>query len=237
MKFAIIGYGKMGHEIQRIITLRGGEVVLIIDADNQHDMTAENLRKADVAIEFSTPHTAFDNITTCLNAGVAVVSGTTGWVARKAEIEQLCALRGGRFFWASNFSIGVNLFFRVSRALAEMMNRFSDYDVTVEEIHHTQKKDAPSGTAITIAEDILSGIDRKNRWELGATTDPDAIGIASLRRSTVCGTHSVVWESDDDSIELIHTAKSRAGLAVGAVLAAEYLAAQPSGVYSMSDML
>lgn len=227
----------MGHEIERIITDRGGEVVVIIDRDNADDMTVENLSKADVAIEFSTPATAFANITACLNAGLAVVSGTTGWIARKAEIEKLCAQRAGRFFWASNFSIGVNLFFRVNRALAEMMNRFESYDVTVEEIHHIQKKDAPSGTAITLAEEILEGVNRKNRWELAATTDPDVIGVAALRRSTVAGTHTVVWESDVDSIELTHTAKSRAGFAVGAVVAAEFLTNQSPGVYTMSDLL
>lgn len=237
MKFAIIGYGKMGHEIQRTITARGGEVVLIIDQSNTNEMTDENLRAADVAIEFSTPDTAFDNIRRCLEAGVPVVSGTTGWNDRKAQIEELCRQKNGRFFWASNFSIGVNLFFRINRSLAQMMNRFSDYDVTIEEIHHTQKKDAPSGTAITIAEEILGGVERKNRWELGATTEPDALGIASLRRSTVFGTHSVVWESDVDSIELTHTAKSRTGLAIGAVLAAEFLATQKPGVYSMNDLL
>lgn len=237
MKFAIIGYGKMGREIHRIIESRGGEVILVIDRDNASDMTVENLRKADVAIEFSTPDTAFDNITKCLEAGVATVCGTTAWISRLGEVEALCAARGGKFFYASNYSIGVNLFFRANAKLAQLMQPFAQYDVTIEEVHHTEKKDAPSGTAITLAQGILSGIDRKSEWVLGDTCDSDKLGIAAIRRSVVAGTHSVTWESEVDTIEIKHTAKSRAGFALGAVVAAEFLVQQGSGVYSMDDLI
>ncbi len=237
MKFAIIGYGKMGKEIHRIIEARGGEVVLIIDKDNQNELTKENLIKADVAIEFSTPATALGNICACLEAGVAVVSGTTAWLENMDKVEALCQSTGGRFFYASNYSIGVNLLFRTSEYLAQLMNRFEEYDVTLDEVHHTEKKDAPSGTAITLAEGILSGINRKNKWTLGETCDADTLGVAAIRRSIVPGTHTVTWESEVDQLELKHTAKSRAGFAVGAVVAAEFLAQCPSGIYSMDDML
>ncbi len=237
MKFAIIGYGKMGKEIHRVIEARGGEVVLIIDKDNQGDLNAENLKKADVAIEFSTPQTALNNICTCLEAGVAVVSGTTAWLEKFEEVKSLCTEKQGRFFYASNFSIGVNLLFRANKYLAELMNRFEDYDVTLDEVHHTEKKDAPSGTAITLAEGILEGIERKTKWTLGETCEKDTLGVAAIRRSVVPGTHTVTWESEVDQIELKHTAKSRAGFAVGAVVAAEFLASCTAGIYSMDDLL
>ncbi len=237
MKVALLGYGKMGQELHRIIESRGGEVVLIIDKDNTSDLTKENLQKADVAIEFSTPATAFSNIMVCLEAGVAVVSGTTAWLDKLPEVEKFCNEKQGRFFYASNFSIGVNLLFKTSEYLAQLMNRFEQYDVTLDEVHHTEKKDAPSGTAITLAEGILNNIERKDSWTLGHTTNSNELGVAAIRRSIVPGTHTITWESTVDTIELKHTAKSRAGFAVGAVVAAEFLAQQPSGIYSMDNLL
>ncbi len=237
VKFAIIGYGKMGREIHRIIESRGGEVVLIIDKDNAEDMSVQNLQKVDVAIEFSTPDTAYSNIVKCLEAGVPMVCGTTAWLERLSEVEELCKAKNGKFFYASNYSIGVNLFFKINAELAKLMQPFEQYDVTVEEVHHTQKKDAPSGTAITIAEGILEGISRKQEWVLGDTCDAGKLGVAAIRRSIVPGTHTVTWESEVDTIEIQHTAKSRAGFALGAVVAAEFLVKQPSGIYSMNDLL
>lgn len=184
MKIALIGYGKMGKEIEQILISRGHTVTLIIDIDNAGDLNAENLRKADVAIEFTTPHTAFQNIVTCLEAGVPVVCGTTGWLDRYAEVEKLCNERKGTFFYASNYSVGVNVFFAVNRRLAELMERFPEYDVTVEETHHTQKKDAPSGTAITLAEGILGNLTRKKKWICGTTTEPAELEITSVRAAS-----------------------------------------------------
>lgn len=237
MKFAIIGYGKMGQEIHKIITNRGGEVALIIDKDNPQDLNTENLAKVDVAIEFSTPATAYNNILTCLKAGMPIVCGTTAWLDKLPEVEQLCKEVGGKFFYASNYSIGVNLVFKVNKQLAKLMQPFEGYDVTIDEVHHTQKKDAPSGTAITLAEGVLEGIERKEKWVLGDTCTPNELGVAAIRRSIVPGTHTVTWESEVDMIELKHTAKSRAGFALGAVVAAEFLAAKPTGIYSMDDLI
>ena len=236
MKIALIGYGKMGKEIEQILISRGHTVTLIIDIDNAGDLNAENLRKADVAIEFTTPHTAFQNIVTCLEAGVPVVCGTTGWLDRYAEVEKLCNERKGTFFYASNYSVGVNVFFAVNRRLAELMERFPEYDVTVEETHHTQKKDAPSGTAITLAEGIISEIGRKTGWVNEPSDDLSQIVVTSLREGAVPGTHTVTYESDDDRIELKHTIKNRRTLALGAVVAAEFLCGK-KGVYTMDDLL
>ncbi len=237
MRFALIGYGKMGREIHRVIENRGGEVLCIIDKDNSEELNAENLSKVDVAIEFSTPETAFGNIVKCLEAGVPVVSGTTAWLDRLGEVEKICESLAGKFFYASNYSIGVNLLFRINNQLATLMNRFEQYDVTLEEVHHTQKLDAPSGTAITLAEGILNGLERKQRWTLGETCRAEELGIAAIRRSVVPGTHTITYESEVDTIEVRHTAKSRAGFATGAVVAAEFLAKQSAGVYSMDDLL
>lgn len=241
MRVAIIGYGKMGREIEKILAARGHRAALIIDRDNAADLCAEKMREIDVAIEFTTPDTALDNVKKCLEIGVPVVCGTTAWTAHLPEVEALCYRRRGAFFYASNYSIGVNVTFELNRRLAEMMNRFPEYDVTVEEVHHTQKKDAPSGTAITIAEDITARLDRKQRWVGGTTTEPAELEVVSVRRSVAPGTHTVTYESPVDAITLTHNIKSRAGLAAGAVAAAEYLASEVaagrSGVYSMKDML
>lgn len=236
MNVAIIGYGKMGHEIEKVLTARGHSVSLIIDKDNAEDMTAENLKKVDVAIEFSAPAVAFDNICRCLEAGTPIVCGTTAWLDRYDQVTALCKRENGAFFYASNYSVGVNLFFAINKQLAQLMNRFTEYDVTLSEVHHTEKKDAPSGTAITLAEGILEGIDRKGEWHLGTTTDTDKLEVTAIRRSVVPGTHTITWESPADTIQIEHTAKNRSGFAVGAVMAAEFLVGK-HGVYTMSDML
>lgn len=239
MKIALIGYGKMGHEIEKILVSRGHTLPLIIDQDNTDQLTAENLDQCDVAIEFTTPATAFDNIVTCLKAGIPTVCGTTAWLDRLPEVTDLCQQTSGAFFYASNYSIGVNIFFAINRQLARMMNQFPEYDVTLNEVHHVQKKDAPSGTAVTLAEDILAGIDRKTSWHLGTTTDRDKLEVTAQRRAMVPGIHTIVWESDADTITIDHNAKNRSGFAMGAVLAAEYLADKrgTGKVYGMKDLL
>ncbi|WP_071133814.1 4-hydroxy-tetrahydrodipicolinate reductase [Millionella massiliensis] len=239
MKIALIGYGKMGHEIEKILVSRGHTLPLIIDQDNTDQLTAENLNICDVAIEFTTPATAFDNIVTCLKAGIPTVCGTTAWLDRLPEVTDLCQQTSGAFFYASNYSIGVNIFFAINRQLARMMNQFPEYDVTLNEVHHVQKKDAPSGTAVTLAEDILAGIDRKTSWHLGTTTDRDKLEVTAQRRAMVPGIHTIVWESDADTITIDHNAKNRSGFAMGAVLAAEYLADKrgTGKVYGMKDLL
>lgn len=237
MKAAIIGYGKMGREIEQILKERGHETALIIDTDNAAELDAAHLAETDVAIEFTTPQTAYDNIRTCLEAGTAVVSGTTGWTDRLPELQALCRERGGAMFYASNYCLGVNLLFRLNRELAAMIERLhATYDVRIEEIHHTQKKDAPSGTAITLAEDIVRNVERKKHWTCGTTTVPDELEITAVRRGTVPGIHTVVYESEADTITLSHNAKSRRGFALGAVLAAEFIAGK-RGVFSMKDLL
>lgn len=239
MKIALIGYGKMGHEIEKILVSRGHTLSLIIDIDNTDRLTAGDLAACDVAIEFTTPATACGNVLACLEAGVPVVCGTTAWLDRLPEVTAACERMRGAFFYASNYSIGVNLFFAVNRHLAQMMNRFPEYDVTLNEVHHVQKKDAPSGTAVTLAEDILAGIDRKTGWHLGTTTVPEELEVTAQRRSVVPGIHTVVWESEADRITIDHTAKSRTGFAMGAVLAAEFLAGRrgTGRVYGMKDLL
>lgn len=236
MNIALIGYGKMGKEIEQILIARGHKIPLIIDIDNESDLTKENLSKVDVAIEFTTPQSAYGNIVKCLEAGTPVVCGTTAWLDRYDEVEKLCNKLDGTFFYASNYSIGVNIFFEINRHLARLMNRYSDYDVTIEEVHHTQKKDAPSGTAITIAEGILEGLERKEKWVCGTTTEPAELEITAIRRSVVPGTHTVTYESDIDQITMTHTAKSRRGLAMGAVAAAEFIDGK-KGIFNMSDLM
>lgn len=236
MKAAIIGYGKMGREIERILRERGHDVPLIIDLDNRSDLSAERLREVDAALEFSTPATAYDNIRACIDAGTPVVSGTTGWTGRLEELRTRCRERNGAFFYASNYSLGVNLLFRLNRQLAEMIGRVGGYDVRIEEIHHTQKKDAPSGTAITLAEEIIDRIGTKQRWVNRPAAAPDELEIDSLREGAVPGTHTVAYTSDNDVITLRHELKSRRALALGAVVAAEFLVGK-HGVYTMDDLL
>ena len=235
MKAAIIGYGKMGREIEKILLQRGHEVALIIDVNNASDLNAENLKNIDVAIEFTTPSTAYNNIRTCLECGAAVVSGTTGWTDRLAELQTLCREKGGAMFYASNYSIGVNLMFRLNRELARMMNAFSQYKISMTETHHTEKKDSPSGTAATLAEDIISRIDRKQGWVNEPTDDDALIGIESFRIGMNPGEHTVTYSSEDDILEIRHSIKNRRTLAEGAVIAAEFLCGK-QGVFTMEDL-
>jgi 4-hydroxy-tetrahydrodipicolinate reductase len=244
MKIALLGYGKMGKIIEKIATDRKHEIVLKIDYDNLHDLTAENLQKADVAIEFSTPSTVLNNIKLCLNAGVPIVVGTTGWYDEIPALKQECATDSKTMIYASNFSVGVNLFFHVNRILAKLMNQHPYYDVQVEEIHHVQKLDSPSGTAITIAEGIIDNLDTKQKW-VNILTDAngdaddnikaDELLIESHRIDSVPGTHTVIYDSEVDTIEFKHTAHNRNGFALGAVLAAEWIK-DKKGFYSVEDM-
>ncbi len=236
MKVAIIGYGKMGREIEKILVQRGHTVPLIIDMDNSGDLTAENLEGVDVAIEFTTPSTAYGNLVKCIESKTPVVSGTTGWLDRFDELKELCDKCGGGLFYASNYSLGVNLMFRINKQLAELMNKFNGYAVEVEEIHHIHKVDAPSGTAITIAEGLIEGLDAKSGWVNDTTPEANQIEIKSIREGEVPGTHTVTYESADDVLELKHTIKNRSTLAYGAVIASEFLCGK-QGIYSMEDML
>lgn len=238
MNIALIGYGKMGKEIQQLAQQRGHSFPLIIDLNNQADLTVENLKSnnIDVAIEFTMPDSAYNNFLVCFEAKVPVVSGTTGWLQKFDDVVTICDTKNTGFFYASNFSLGVNIFFEVNKRLAQLMNPFSQYDVVVEEVHHTQKLDAPSGTAISLAEDIVKAIDRKINWQLNDFTTTDNLQIVSKRLSTVPGTHTITYDSDVDSIEISHVAKSRKGFALGAVLAAEYMKGK-AGVHGMKDLL
>lgn len=236
MKIGLIGYGKMGKEIERIALDRGHEIVLIIDINNPEDLTTENLKKADVVIEFTVPASAIKNYMLCFEAGVPVVSGTTGWLEKRDEIHQACKTANGTFFHTTNFSLGVNIFFAVNKRLAQLMANRSEYKVEMKEIHHTQKLDAPSGTAITLAEGILENIPTKKSWVNQSTENSDELGIISEREGQVPGTHIVNYDSEVDYIEITHCAKSRKGFAFGAVLAAEYSVGK-KGILSMNDLL
>ncbi len=236
MNVAIIGYGKMGREIEKILIRRGHSVPLIIDMNNAEDLNAENLAKVDVAIEFTTPHTAYANLRKCIEAGTPVVSGTTGWLERYDELKSLCEERGSALFYASNYSLGVNLMFRINKQLAALMNKFDGYSVEVEEIHHIHKLDAPSGTAITIAEGLIEELDCIDSWVNDNVPAEREVEIKSVREGEVPGTHTVTYESADDVLELKHTIKNRSTLAYGAVVASEFLCGKV-GVYSMEDML
>ncbi len=230
MKVALLGYGRMGQAIEKIALERGHEIVIRKDMEP----VAVDLGLADVAIDFSHPNAAFDNIASCLEAGVPVVSGTTGWLDRFEEAKTLCSENQGAFLYASNFSIGVNIFFNLNAYLARMMRSLKDYDVELEEIHHIHKLDAPSGTAISLAEGILEH-NEKEKWSL-EKGDPQTLFIGVKREDEVPGTHIVQYKSEVDSIEIKHTAHSRTGFALGAVVAAEWLVSK-KGVFSMSDVL
>lgn len=236
MKIALIGYGKMGHAIETIALQRKHDIVLKISIENTEENTIENISKADVAIEFTGPDSAFDNINKCFEAGVPVVSGSTGWLHRYEEAAWNCKSQNGALLYASNFSIGVNIFFEINKRLAQLMASQSDYNVTIEEIHHTQKKDAPSGTAITLAEQILAVSPFKKHWVNTHSEKSSDLEIISKRVDPTPGTHTVQYHSETDDIEIIHTAHNRSGFALGAVLAAEFLYGQ-RGVYGMSDVL
>jgi 4-hydroxy-tetrahydrodipicolinate reductase len=236
MKIALIGYGKMGHAIEEIALQHGHDIVLKIGIENVQDNTIDNIRKADVAIEFTGPEIAFDNVIRCLEAGVPVVSGSTGWLQRFEEAKTFCNNKNGALLYASNFSVGVNIFFAINKRLAELMAPHKEYDVLLTEIHHTQKKDAPSGTAITLAESILQSIEQKKKWVNEASKSPEELQIISERIDPAPGTHTIRYTSDIDDIEIKHTAHNRKGFATGAVLAAEFLL-NKKGIYSMSDVL
>lgn len=236
MNIALIGYGKMGKEIEQIALSRGHSVVLKIDVNNQNDLTAENLKKADVAIEFTIPSTASKNYSTCFEAGVPVVSGTTGWLDQRPAVEKECLSKNGCFFYASNFSLGVNLFFELNRKLARMMKPFREYDVSMTEIHHTQKLDAPSGTAITLADGIISENGSKKSWTINEPKDKSELHILPVRQDPYPGLHSIKYNSEVDYIEITHNAYNRKGFAIGAVLAAEFCAGK-QGIFNMSDLL
>ncbi len=236
MKIVLIGYGKMGKEIEAVARERGHDIPLIIDIDNHSDLTPEKTAGADVAIEFTGPEAAFDNISACFDASLPVVSGSTGWLDRMEEIRERCRREGQAFFYASNYSLGVNILFHVNKVLARIMERYPQYDVSLEETHHTQKLDAPSGTAITLAEDILRGITRKKKWVNRPASLAEELAILSHRRDSVPGIHTVRYDSEMDFLELTHSAKNRRGFALGAVLAAEYLQ-DKKGCFGMNDLL
>lgn len=236
MKIALVGYGKMGQAIEKIAVQRGHTIVLKISIDNTQDNTIENLRKADVAIEFTGPESAFENINKCFEAGVPVVSGSTGWLDRYEEAIWNCNSSRGALLYASNFSIGVNIFFEVNKRLAELMAAQKEYNVSMVETHHTQKRDAPSGTAITLAEQILALNPFKRKWVNQDSAIATDLQITSKREDPAPGTHAVKYQSEVDDIEIIHTAHNRTGFALGAVLAAEFLYGR-QGVFSMKDVL
>ena len=235
MKLALIGYGKMGRMIEEIAKSRGHEIVSIIDIDNQDDFDSDAFRSADVAIEFTAPHVAYDNYLKAFAQGVKVVSGSTGWLKEHGEdMKRMCEKEGKTLFWSSNFSLGVTIFRAVNRYLARIMNQFPQYDVELEETHHVHKLDHPSGTAITLGEEIVAELDRKNAWAED-TTDPQLLRIDHIRRGEVPGIHTVRYDSDADCITITHDAHSRRGFALGAVLAAEYTATH-EGLLTMSDL-
>jgi len=248
MKIALIGYGKMGKEIEKIALSRGHEIVSIIDVNNQEDFNSDAFKSADVAIEFTNPMVAYSNYIKTFEAGVKLVSGSTGWMDKHGEeIKKLCTQGGKTLFWASNFSLGVTIFSAVNKYLAKIMNQFPNYDVSMVETHHMHKLDAPSGTAITLAEGILENLDRKQKWVMGTltapdgtvtgTTDcaPDELPVSAIREGEVPGIHTIKYESEADSIVITHDAKNRKGFALGAVLAAEYTAAH-QGFLGMNDL-
>ncbi|HVG41388.1 MAG TPA: 4-hydroxy-tetrahydrodipicolinate reductase [Chitinophagaceae bacterium] len=236
MRIALIGYGKMGHMIEAIALERSHQVVLKINIENIDDFNKENMVSVDVAIEFTTPHTAFENVKKCIDFGVPVISGSTGWNDRLLQVKEYCKQRNGTFLHASNFSIGVNIFFEINTALARLMKEQISYDVSLKEIHHTQKLDAPSGTAVTLAEHIIAQIKSKEKWVNTNTTVPEELSIISERVDPAPGTHHIKYSSKVDDIEIIHTAHSRKGFALGAVLAAEYILGK-KGVFTMKDIL
>jgi len=236
MKIALIGYGKMGKAIEEIAVNRGHEIVLKIDEYNLSDFSKKNIAAANVAIEFTGPHSAYDNVKKALEFDIPIVCGSTGWLEKLNEIKKLCTDRKGSFIYASNFSVGVNIFFEINKKLAALMNLQKDYEVQVTEVHHTQKKDAPSGTAITIAELILENLKRKRTWVNHISDNVEDLEIISERIDPAPGIHKVKYSSAVDDIEIIHTAHSRQGFALGAVLAAEFIQ-DKKGIFSMKDVL
>lgn len=248
MKIALIGYGKMGRMIEEIALSRGHQIVCIIDIDNQQDFDSAAFESADVAIEFTAPHVAYDNYLKAFAHHVKVVSGSTGWIPQHGEeVKRLCTEEGQTLFWSSNFSLGVTIFRAVNRYLAHIMNQFEVYTPTIEEVHHIHKLDHPSGTGITLAEELVAEVDRLDGWQFGLLTNPDGkqegraevaankVRVDSIRRDEVPGIHSITWDSPADEITITHNAHNRRGFALGAVLAAEYTASH-TGLLTMSDL-
>ncbi len=235
MKIALIGYGKMGHTIERIARSRGHEIVSIIDVDNLEDFDSDAFRSADVAIEFTTPATAVDNYRRAFAQGVAIVSGSTGWTARMEEVKALCQSEDATFFWSSNYSLGVNLFFELNKYLSRLMNKFQEYTPEMTEIHHIHKLDHPSGTAITLAEGLIDNVDRIGKWTEEKTSANELL-INHEREGEVPGTHIIAWDSDVDTITIEHKAKSREGFALGAVIAAEWVKGR-KGFLTMNQLM
>jgi 4-hydroxy-tetrahydrodipicolinate reductase len=236
MNITLIGYGKMGKAIEQIALKRGHAVDFKIDQGNPDLLYQLNGSKTDVAIEFTQPEQAFNNLKYCLEHGIPVVCGTTGWLEKRKEIEAICQHNKGAFFYASNYSVGVNIFFHLNKWLAQVMSGYPEYNITTEEIHHTEKKDAPSGTSITLAEGIIEHIPNKQHWINEATGNNNEIPIVSKRIANVPGTHTIVYESSIDTIEIKHTAHSREGFALGAVIAAEWIKGK-TGTFGMDDLL
>jgi 4-hydroxy-tetrahydrodipicolinate reductase len=236
MKIALIGYGKMGKAIEAIALAKGFEIVLKITQQNLQDLTVENLQKADVAIEFTNPESAVKNMQLCMLAGAPVVCGSTGWVAEEENVKNYCTQNKGSLLYASNFSIGVNIFFEINKKLAALMQPQQTYKVAIEEIHHTAKKDAPSGTAISIAQQIIDNNSQKKKWILGETNSNETVSIESKRIDPAPGTHIVNYTSVIDDIQITHTAHSREGFAAGAIAAAIFLQGK-KGIFTMQDVL
>jgi 4-hydroxy-tetrahydrodipicolinate reductase len=236
MNIALLGYGKMGKEIEKIALSRNHSIVLKIDVNNQDQLTVENLKKADVAIDFSIPGVVYSNILKCFEADTPVVAGTTGWLDKFEDIKQRCENENKSFFYASNYSLGVNLFFKLNEYLAKLMNTVSEYEVNMEEVHHIHKLDAPSGTAISLAEGIIKNLDSKQEWVLDIPSENSNLGIKAIRENEVPGIHRIKYDSEVDSLFIEHSAKSRKGFAMGAVLAAEFLKGK-SGYQTMDDLL
>lgn len=236
MRIALIGYGKMGKVIEQIALQRNHTIDLKIDLDNKDQFNIDNFTSIDVAIEFTTPHTAIENLETCAKIGVPVVCGTTGWYDNANKIEELFLKQNGSLLYSSNFSIGVNLFFKINEYVAKLLSGQSQYSVALQEIHHTQKKDAPSGTALSLANQILPFYPQKKRIENSITSDKTVLSVASIREDPSPGTHHVFYESTEDTIQITHTAHNRNGFALGAVLAAEYIQ-DKKGIFTMKDVL
>lgn len=236
MKIALIGYGKMGKAIEAIAKENGDEIVLKISSSNQNEFTADNLKQADAAIEFTNPHSAVENIKKCLDANLPVVCGTTGWLKDLPEIKSYIEQKTGTFLFASNFSVGVNLFFALNEYLASLMSSHEEYQVSIEEVHHTQKKDAPSGTAITLAGQLLEKIKTKKNWVNDKTNNESELEIISKRIDDVPGIHTIKYNSPIDYIEITHSAYNRKGFAGGALLAAKFIAGK-KGIFTMKDVL
>ncbi|MDR2840723.1 MAG: 4-hydroxy-tetrahydrodipicolinate reductase [Paludibacter sp.] len=236
MNIALIGYGKMGKTIEKIARERGHQIVAIIDVDNSSDFDSPQFRSADVAIEFTAPAVALRNIKSAFAQKIPVVCGTTGWTDALPDLKREITENGNTLFWSSNYSIGVNIFMAVNKYLARLMNDFPSYNVEMTEIHHIHKLDSPSGTAITLAEQIIQNIDRKTSWVEGNETSPEQLSIHPLRQGEVPGIHQISYNSQVDTIEISHSANSREGFALGAVIAAEFIK-NKSGFFSMEDLM